>query len=529
MSTRSSLTEQEANQCRRKDVVSCIYNLWTANRSDLSGLAPAFFDGRVDTISHYVLADAFNCNQNHELNASDGFQDEVDNKDTTSYIPVQVDRVRCEDLTYDDFVSYYMENNFPVIIDGLADDWKAVKEWVVDAADDDVVDKNTRKLPNVANLRRKFGTSKSAVFEQDSYGFDAVLRRPSSDEMTICDYMDWWEHYHRELNCTKSCLNKSTISNGRHNSNEAKNHLEQFEKTKSLSFPLLYLKDWKFVTNFPNYDAYQCPKYFSDDWLNDAMGNAYKFVYLGPAGTTTVLHADVVRSYSWSTNVCGKKRWFLIPPASTYLLYDTIAFGGTTLATHLHLDLQSAGIELFYPGLKYARQHAIEIIQDVGETLFVPTNWFHTVENLEPTLSINHNWINGTNIVSCWHHIESEIRSLRIDHNTGSRDNEISQTGLVDSNTVATTTKVGEEMNNFSVDDDVLLLWHIIVKKVNRLNIKESCEFEQMSRTTQMDIKVILYILDRMSNLISDGICPALGSEVGRQLEFILRKLKLYF
>lgn len=33
----------------------------------------------------------------------------------------------------------------------------------------------------------------------------------------------------------------------------------------------------------------------------------YRFVYLGPAGSWTPLHADVLRSYSWSANVAGRK------------------------------------------------------------------------------------------------------------------------------------------------------------------------------------------------------------------------------
>lgn len=32
------------------------------------------------------------------------------------------------------------------------------------------------------------------------------------------------------------------------------------------------------------------------------------------------------------------------------------------------------------------------------QALFVPSGWHHSVENLEDTLSINHNWINGFNI-----------------------------------------------------------------------------------------------------------------------------------
>lgn len=36
----------------------------------------------------------------------------------------------------------------------------------------------------------------------------------------------------------------------------------------------------------------------------------------------TPLHADVLRSFSWSVNVAGAKRWLLLPPRHTHLLYD---------------------------------------------------------------------------------------------------------------------------------------------------------------------------------------------------------------
>lgn len=39
-----------------------------------------------------------------------------------------------------------------------------------------------------------------------------------------------------------------------------------------------------------------------------------------------------------------------------------------------------------------------EIIQECGETIFVPTQWYHQVRNIEDTVSINHNWFNGCNI-----------------------------------------------------------------------------------------------------------------------------------
>ena len=42
--------------------------------------------------------------------------------------------------------------------------------------------------------------------------------------------------------------------------------------------------------------------------------NDYRFTYIGTTGTFTPLHRDVYGSYSWSSNVIGRKRWWLIPP-----------------------------------------------------------------------------------------------------------------------------------------------------------------------------------------------------------------------
>ena len=38
------------------------------------------------------------------------------------------------------------------------------------------------------------------------------------------------------------------------------------------------------------------------------------------------------------------------------------------------------------------------LLQEPGETIFVPSGWHHTVENLDDSLSINHNWLNAHNI-----------------------------------------------------------------------------------------------------------------------------------
>ncbi|KAF9811518.1 hypothetical protein IEO21_06569 [Rhodonia placenta] len=105
---------------------------------------------------------------------------------------------------------------------------------------------------------------------------------------------------------------------------------------------------------------YTTPALFRDDWMNAyysaCTADDFRFVYAGAAHTFTPLHRDVYASYSWSTNVAGRKRWWLFPSAQTPLL------GG-------------------------------EARGDV-----VPSGWYHQVENLTACISINHNWCNSVNL-----------------------------------------------------------------------------------------------------------------------------------
>lgn len=54
-----------------------------------------------------------------------------------------------------------------------------------------------------------------------------------------------------------------------------------------------------------------------------------------------------------------------------------------------------------FPGLAAAGAAALEVRQAALEALFVPSGWHHSVENLEDTISINHNWLNAHNIAGC--------------------------------------------------------------------------------------------------------------------------------
>lgn len=64
--------------------------------------------------------------------------------------------------------------------------------------------------------------------------------------------------------------------------------------------------------------------------------------------------------------------------------------------------------------LKSERVKFITLIQNPNETLFVPTDWYHEVWNIEDSISINHNWFNACNLMKIWTNLKDHyLRVVR--------------------------------------------------------------------------------------------------------------------
>ncbi|CAL8468075.1 g7614 [Coccomyxa elongata] len=386
------INEGDSAVLRRLQLASLVYNSWTGRGTDPASMAARLLDGSVDALEAFVCAANASPHDKVEQGAAQkelqlpaasarcGNEEAASSQSSAerncqSGIP----RRHVDNLTYDAFVLEYMAPNLPVMIEGVTEGWQACEDWVT--ADGEI---------NLEFLAENFGDANiwatASTSTADGYGGG---RRHN---MTVGQYVEWWRR-----------------------------HKEGQEEQL-----LLYLKDWHFVHEFPWYKAYVLPQYFRDDWLNDyydmrqtshqtasasnghtnqenIVTSDYRFVYLGPKGTTTALHADVLRSFSWSVNVCGRKLWRLLPPQYTHLLYDRF---GREMAHDFALDASSRAEQ--FPNLAAARQHVVEVVQGVGEAIFVPSGWHHTVRNLEDTLSINHNWLNAFNLHWGWALLQKE-------------------------------------------------------------------------------------------------------------------------
>ena len=174
----------------------------------------------------------------------------------------------------------------------------------------------------------------------------------------------------------------------------------------------------------------------------------FRFCYAGCAGSSTPLHRDgtqrqcthtVYTSYSWSTNIAGRKRWRLFAPSDAALLRRTY-LATTFLLTAGFPDQRTSEVAPSYaemerrraagtlghyqdgyegwPGWEYVRVRVYTVEQAPGQTLFVPSNWYHEVENLTDCISVrcartlltqlNHNWCNAVNLLSMYVAMEDE-------------------------------------------------------------------------------------------------------------------------
>ncbi|KAI0709259.1 Clavaminate synthase-like protein [Earliella scabrosa] len=154
---------------------------------------------------------------------------------------------------------------------------------------------------------------------------------------------------------------------------------------------------------------YATPDIFRDDWMNAyysaCTDDDFRFVYVGAAGTFTPLHRDVYTSYSWSTNIAGRKRWWLFPPEQTALL---LRKGGEE---HLETAYDVRDVDpAIFPNFTQASPIVVE--QGPGETIFVPSGWYHQVENLTACISINHNWCNSVNLPSLYDSMSAKVTEV---------------------------------------------------------------------------------------------------------------------
>nr|XP_027092184.1 F-box protein At1g78280-like [Coffea arabica] len=161
----------------------------------------------------------------------------------------------------------------------------------------------------------------------------------------------------------------------------------------------LYVFDDKFGEVAPKLlKDYSVPHLFQEDFF-DVLGRderpPFRWLIIGPERSGASWHVDPALTSAWNTLLCGRKRWALYPPGKVPL--------GVTV--HVNEDDGDVNIDTpsslqwwldFYPLLS-DEDKPIECTQLPGETIFVPSGWWHCVLNLEASVAVTQNFVNSKN------------------------------------------------------------------------------------------------------------------------------------
>lgn len=161
----------------------------------------------------------------------------------------------------------------------------------------------------------------------------------------------------------------------------------------------LYIFDDKFGEVAPGLlKDYNVPHLFQEDFfdvLDREKRPAFRWLIIGPERSGASWHVDPGLTSAWNTLLCGRKRWALYPPGRVPL--------GVTV--HVNEDDGDVNIDTptslqwwldFYP-LIPDEDKPIECTQLPGETIYVPSGWWHCVLNLETSVAVTQNFVNSTN------------------------------------------------------------------------------------------------------------------------------------
>ncbi|QKQ73082.1 cupin-like domain-containing protein [Nostoc sp. TCL240-02] len=150
----------------------------------------------------------------------------------------------------------------------------------------------------------------------------------------------------------------------------------------------LYLANWV-VSCYPELlDDYREPIYFPN-WLQRLPRNLLiKYecdnpeIFIGHKNTSVGLHKDPDNFSAWLGLISGRKRIVLFTPDQKDVLYD-------------------GKVDIFNPDLKkfplYAKANPVEVILEPGEILYIPSQWWHHVNNLENSIGVGNIFINEFN------------------------------------------------------------------------------------------------------------------------------------
>jgi histone arginine demethylase JMJD6 len=133
------------------------------------------------------------------------------------------------------------------------------------------------------------------------------------------------------------------------------------------------------------------PNWLESRFFPSRHAMTYVEVYIGgPGARFPVLHWDGLHTHAWLMQLHGDKEYIVFPPDQTPLMYPTEQDGNRSEVD----DVLDPDLEAF-PRFGDAVGSRFQL--HPGETLFVPSGWWHTARILTPSVTVSINAVNRAN------------------------------------------------------------------------------------------------------------------------------------